>query len=111
VGGTEALTLEIAPAGVNSANPIAAHYPGCALVLIRRRFRRRSPTAASLRPRLACTDVEAQVAAALAAGHSPRAIAVMRGVSIHTVRSQIRALFARTHTRRIGELIAVLTGI
>jgi DNA-binding CsgD family transcriptional regulator len=107
----EAMQVDISPAGSGVANPFTSYSANCALILLRPRLRRRSPTAASLRQRLQCTLAEAQVASALASGHSPRQIAAMREVSINTVRAQIRALFAGTNTQRIGELIARMAAI
>lgn len=107
----DALELQIVPAGVRADNPFSRRYADCALILIPQRTRHRAPTAVAIRARLHCTLAEAGVAAALAAGHSPQEIADLRHVSIHTIRTQLRALFACTGTRRIGELVALIAGL
>jgi DNA-binding CsgD family transcriptional regulator len=105
------LHLQVAPVRVRGENLLSPGYSDCVLILIRRRTRRRPPSAAAIRTQLRCTPAEAQVAAALAAGYSPRQIAAQRGVSIYTIRAQVRALFAITSTRRIGELVAFIVGV
>jgi DNA-binding CsgD family transcriptional regulator len=53
------------------------------------------------------TDAEKAVVALLADGHRPKQIALMRGIAISTVRSQIKAAKRKTGARTIDELIAV----
>jgi DNA-binding CsgD family transcriptional regulator len=55
------------------------------------------------------TPGEARVARALAAGLEVEAAAVNFGVSAATVRSQLKAIFAKTGTRRQADLVAILT--
>jgi DNA-binding CsgD family transcriptional regulator len=105
------LDVQVVPLGARAGSPSNPRSADCALILIRKRTRRRPPTAAAIRTQLQCTAAEAQIAAALAAGHSPREIAAQRHVSIHTIRAQVRALFADTGVRRIGELVAFLAGL
>jgi DNA-binding CsgD family transcriptional regulator len=50
------------------------------------------------------TPAERDVGAALITGRSPAEIASSRGCSLHTVRSQIRAIYAKTGTRNRAEL-------
>jgi DNA-binding CsgD family transcriptional regulator len=57
------------------------------------------------------TPAEARVGIALARGRSPDEIAVSNGVSISTVRTQLRALFAKTGTARQTELVGVLASL
>ncbi|MFP5462760.1 MAG: helix-turn-helix transcriptional regulator [Gammaproteobacteria bacterium] len=57
------------------------------------------------------TSAEAQVARLLAEGHSMQDIASQRGVSLETVRSQVRAVFAKTDTRRQPDLVRLLAEI
>ncbi|WP_298951600.1 helix-turn-helix transcriptional regulator [uncultured Methylobacterium sp.] len=54
------------------------------------------------------TTAEAFLAGAIASGRSLHAHARDRGVAISTVRTQLRSLFAKTETRRQGELVARL---
>lgn len=55
------------------------------------------------------TPAEVRLAMQLAAGNDPAACAALLGVSITTVRTQLRSLFQKTDTRRQPELIALLT--
>lgn len=71
------------------------------------------PLATGARPELLCqvwglTPAEARIAMALLAGRTPGEIAVWYRVSESTVRTQIRAVFDKTGTRRQGELIKML---
>lgn len=54
------------------------------------------------------TGAEAHLANAVASGRSLDAHARDRGIAISTVRTQLRALFAKTETHRQGELVARL---
>lgn len=68
--------------------------------------------AANLRYRLErlfnLTRTEAEVTVQLAQGESPEAIASARGVSVETVRGQLRSVFRKTGTHRQGELVGLL---
>jgi DNA-binding CsgD family transcriptional regulator len=59
-------------------------------------------------PSLSLTDAERSVVALLAAGHVPKQIAVMRGVELSTVRSQIKAAKRKTGARTLPELVLEL---
>lgn len=63
---------------------------------------------AALKLAFGLTPAELAVATALQRGLSPDEIAAERGVSIETVRSQIRGLMTKTDTRRQSELVALL---
>jgi DNA-binding CsgD family transcriptional regulator len=54
------------------------------------------------------TAAEAMIGVALCRGHDVDEIAQMRGVSTATVRAQMKAMFAKTGTRRQAELVALL---
>jgi DNA-binding CsgD family transcriptional regulator len=54
------------------------------------------------------TSAEADVAARIVRGESRRTIAEARGVSIHTVDTQIRALLDKLGVHSASELVAVL---
>jgi len=57
------------------------------------------------------TPAEAEIVALLVDGASLEEAAKRRGVAVNTVRSQLKAVFAKTDTRRQGELVRlVLTG-
>ena len=61
-----------------------------------------------LRAAYALTAAEADVALLLCEGLEPAVIAQRRGCAVATVRSQMKALFAKTHTERQVELVARL---
>ena len=54
------------------------------------------------------TSTESEVANALLSGHTPRDIAAARGVSLETVRTHLKHLYAKTDTRRQADLVRVL---
>lgn len=100
------LTLTVLPAATRPGAPA-----GWAIVTIRD-LDRPAPAAAAAEPLRALFDLtraEAAVAAAVAAGRSPREIAADRGIATSTVRSQLAAVFRKTGTARQAEL-AVLVG-
>jgi len=69
-------------------------------------------TAEFLRTLYALTHAEAELVALLARGRSLEEAAVERGVTLNTVRSQLKQVFAKTDTKRQGQLIRlVLTGV
>jgi DNA-binding CsgD family transcriptional regulator len=58
------------------------------------------------------TPAEAELLRLLAEGNSLEEVAGQRGVTINTARSQLKQVFAKTDTRRQGELVRlVLTGV
>lgn len=57
------------------------------------------------------SPAELRVASALLKGLSPEEYALEAGVTLHTVRSQLKSLFAKTGTRRQSELVAVLSNL
>lgn len=66
------------------------------------------PKATLLADLFACTPAEIRLAELIARGLSPEECAARLGVSINTVRSQLRALFRKTDTERQGELVGLL---
>lgn len=54
------------------------------------------------------TPAEARVALLLADGHSPKQISAMLAVTGHTIRSQLKSVFAKTGVRRQSELVALI---
>ncbi len=65
----------------------------------------RNPVAIAART-FGLTSAQVQVLTFLAQGHSPEAIADILGVSVATVRSHLRDLFAKSGTSRQAELVA-----
>lgn len=57
------------------------------------------------------SEAEIAVALKLIAGATPSDISTARGVTLHTVRSQIRAVLAKTQTRSIPDLVRFFSGI
>ena len=58
------------------------------------------------------TPAEADLVRLLAGGHSLEAAAELRGVTMNTVRTQLKQVFAKTDTKRQAELVRlVLTGV
>lgn len=55
------------------------------------------------------SPAELRVASALLAGKSPGEYANEAGLTLHTVRSQLKNLFSKTYTRRQAELVALLS--
>lgn len=79
-----------------------------AAVVFLRDPERAAPHPAVLRGLFGFTQAEAGVAAALADGLDAAAVAARTGTSLHTVRSHIRALMAKTGTARQGELVTLM---
>jgi DNA-binding CsgD family transcriptional regulator len=73
--------------------------------------RRRAPSAAFLRSAFGLTAAEAMLAIALCGGDCLAEFAGARGISIHTARTQLRALLAKTRTDRQAELVGLLTAL
>lgn len=63
-----------------------------------------------LRDLYGLTDAEAEVAQRLLAAASPTDIAEDLGVSIHTVRTHLKRIFAKTDTRGQKDLVRILAG-
>ena len=73
--------------------------------------RRRAPSVTFLRTAFGLTLAEAELAIALCGGASLAECATARGSSIHTVRTQLRALLGKTRTDRQAELVGLLTAL
>ncbi len=65
---------------------------------------------AMLRLLYALTESEARLAAALAGGDSLGAYARAQGIALETARTHLRNIFAKTGTRRQGELLRLILG-
>jgi DNA-binding CsgD family transcriptional regulator len=86
---------------------------GSASVLITARMRGDSPpvTARQLQQAFGLTPAEAAVAEALIDGTSPEDYANTRGVSPNTVRSQVRAVLAKTNSRSQVKAVSTMLSI
>ena len=63
-----------------------------------------------LRQMFGLTPTESVVATAIGRGHSPEQIALDSGVSIGTVRTHLKSILAKTGTRRLAALAALVAG-
>jgi DNA-binding CsgD family transcriptional regulator len=63
-----------------------------------------------LRSAYRLTRAEVRIATELANGHSVESMAELLGISVHTVRTHLKSLFAKTGTSRQGELIRLVSG-
>jgi DNA-binding NarL/FixJ family response regulator len=103
------LELHVAPlkphlaAGLMSAQPMA-------MVMLRQPFYRAEWPRSSNRP-YALTQAEIAVAKALVEGLTPAEYATQSGVKISTVRSQVKAIMAKTGTRRVTEVATLFAGL
>jgi DNA-binding CsgD family transcriptional regulator len=100
--GASPIVVEVAALPVRPSGPLSRAR---AMVTIRERP---APDARLLRAAYALTAAEADVALLLCEGLEPAVIAQRRGCAVATVRSQMKALFAKTHTERQVELVARL---
>ena len=103
--------LQVVPGGVATDNPFDPRYAGCALIFVRQPSESRPIDVAQIRVALDCTQAEAEVAAALARGNSPARISADRGVTLATVRTQVRSLLTLAGLNRIPELVALLASL
>jgi DNA-binding CsgD family transcriptional regulator len=69
------------------------------------------PNAQTLQDIFGLTPAEATLAVQIAAGGSLAVIASTNKVKIATARSQLASIFAKTHTRRQAELVALLARV
>lgn len=98
--------------------PLPAHMPfvhawlrPLALVVIQHPDLSQSSRASLLQQLYDLTLAEARVALAVLRGATPSGIAQQSGVSIATVRSQLKAVFLKTGTTRQAELIRMLSPV
>ena len=99
------LVLDVVPL---PQRPHGFGYDPRALVVVRGTDRAPEHAKQLLRTAFRLTEAEAEVAMLLADGLLPEAIAASRGVSLGTVRTQIKAMHAKLGVHRRGELIAYL---
>jgi len=72
---------------------------------------REAPSAAVLEGLFDLTPAEARVASALGGGATIREISQQLGIGEETVRTQLKAVFEKTGTRRQAELVRLLSGM
>ncbi len=88
--------------------PLTAPLIRTAIVILRDPARRDFVQAAALERLFGLTPAEARLASLLANGLSVEDAAVQLGVTRNTVRTQLQAVFAKTRTRRQGDLIRLI---
>jgi DNA-binding CsgD family transcriptional regulator/PAS domain-containing protein len=69
------------------------------------------PTADALRSALGLTPAEARLTARLCEGDDLAAAAYSLGISVHTARTQLKSVFAKTGTSRQAELVALANNV
>jgi DNA-binding CsgD family transcriptional regulator len=89
------------------ALPLGTSQPAAAILVIDSESAI-EPDLAILRELFALTPAEARVTGRLVLGRSVEEIASESGVSVETVRSQVRSILAKTNTGRQGELISLV---
>ncbi len=99
------LAVEAAPVTSTVADVFAS---GHSLLILTDLTDRRLPGETALRAVFGLTLAEARLARAVAGGDGLAAAAAALGIGIETARSQLRAVFAKTGTRRQAQLAALL---
>ncbi|MEQ6291315.1 helix-turn-helix transcriptional regulator [Vogesella sp. GCM10023246] len=97
-----------AHAGRSHPQGLNLHPRGDVILLIRPKHRQTAASATSLAELFELTVAESRLARALALGASAEDYAQENGVSINTVRSQIRALLAKTGEDSLQDLLRLL---
>ena len=64
-----------------------------------------------LQRRFNLTEAEASVTLAIGEGRRLADIANGRGVSVHTVRNQLKSAFVKTHCRRQSEIVLLVQSL
>lgn len=90
---------------------IGGRVPGQALILLRHLAEQTVPRAEILRALFGLSSAEAEVARALAGGASKMAVAAARGLRETTVRTQVRAVLAKTGATNLRDLERILGGL
>jgi DNA-binding CsgD family transcriptional regulator len=80
----------------------------CAALIITISEENRTAPSGLLRPLFNLTAAEARLAAALAEGKALAEIAEHNGVSMNTIRTQLKSVFAKTETTRQAELVSFI---
>ncbi|MBG0808378.1 helix-turn-helix transcriptional regulator [Methylosinus sp. H3A] len=105
--GNRPLVLHLAPIRGAAQDVFAA---GDILLIVTELTIGATPDAALLQGLFDLTPAEARVARAIAAGRPASEIAGAHGVSAETVRTQLRAVFAKTGVSRQVDLVRLLSG-
>lgn len=108
--GRAELFVTVSPLRDSSSAWSVLHRPAV-LVLLRSRGRQRMLTGQQLVQLFRLTPAEARLARAMTLGRMPEEFATDCGLSMATVRTQLRKVFEKTGTRRQPELIRLLASI
>jgi DNA-binding CsgD family transcriptional regulator len=95
------------PVQASGVVPLGVSLPAVT-VLIVDRDSQSEPDLAVLRELFSLTPAEARVAGKLVVGRSVEEIASEAGISIETVRTQIKRVLSKTGTDRQGKLISLI---
>lgn len=110
--GRESPDLHLLVVPLSARSRLAAPWQmPLALVLVSDPTTRRMPPDRFLRLLFGLSSTEVRLAEALVAGLSPGEYAAGAGVSMNTVRTQIRTMFEKTRTRRQADLVKLLTSL
>lgn len=112
--GTAAVAALVTPLPARLADSplrIGGRVPGRALVLLRELAAPAAPRVALLRELFGLTPAEAEVARALSGGATKAGVAGARGLSETTVRTQVRAVLAKTGAANLRDLERTLAGL
>jgi DNA-binding CsgD family transcriptional regulator len=82
--------------------------PGCALIIILDLETRAAPAETHMQRVFGLTSAESRLAVQLARGEALETAADLLQVSKETVRTQLKAVFAKTETSRQSELVALI---
>ncbi|MFM9835856.1 MAG: helix-turn-helix transcriptional regulator, partial [Methylophilaceae bacterium] len=103
------LQIQIAPfININEQDPTNVERRRGAILILHESGRIALPSQAQLKSLYGLTQAEARLALKLCEGSTPSECAKNMGVSISTIRSQLRALMEKTNSRRQAELLTKL---
>jgi DNA-binding CsgD family transcriptional regulator/PAS domain-containing protein len=104
--GRPTLEIRIAPLQAQLSSEFDPQTQPLAIVLPKQRFAHIARSHADQRP-FSLSRAEMDVATALASGSTPSEYADRAGIRISTVRSQIKAILAKTGLRRIADIVVL----
>lgn len=94
---------------MNISSGIAEFFHGCTVIVMVSEMRRQTEASSALLMEIfGLTRAEARLAALVGAGSSPTEAASHLGISIGTVRTQLKAVFMKTDVHRQSELAALI---
>lgn len=107
--GPRSMLLSVAPLSNTSAGTSGSQLANtCVLITARSRKDATGVSPRALAQSFGLTPAESAVALALCEGKTPEEHAHAAGVSVPTVRAQLRSIFEKTQTRRQAEIVGLL---